>query len=82
LWLLSGSAFPASGAHAWIRIAMALNPITYGVAAVRRALYSGDPHLLPGVPTLRLSLAVTAAFALIMLVTSGWVTRRRTAVMA
>jgi ABC-2 type transport system permease protein len=62
MWLLSGSFFPAEGAPAWLRAAMAVNPLTYGVAALRRAL-GGASASLPG---LGLSVAVTAAFAIAM----------------
>lgn len=41
MWLLSGAFFPASGAAGWIRYVMAFNPLTYGVAALRDALYDG-----------------------------------------
>ncbi len=37
-WLLSGAIFPASGAAVWIQWLMKLNPLTYGVAAMRAAL--------------------------------------------
>jgi ABC-2 type transport system permease protein len=60
MWFLSGSFFPAEGAPAWLRIAMAVNPLTYGVASLRRAL---DPSAA-GLPTATLSIAVTFAFAL------------------
>ena len=43
LWLMSGALFPATNPHSWIFWAIHLNPVTYGVAAVRRALYAGDP---------------------------------------
>jgi ABC-2 type transport system permease protein len=59
MWLLSGAFFPASGAPPWLRALMAANPLTYGVAALRRALGGGAPDL----PGAGLSLAVTAAFA-------------------
>ena len=38
MWLLSGALFPASGAHTWIGWVMRLNPLTYGLAALRQAL--------------------------------------------
>jgi ABC-2 type transport system permease protein len=60
MWFLSGSFFPAEGAPAWLRAAMAVNPLTYGVASLRRAL---DPSA-SGLPTPALSVAVTSAFAL------------------
>ena len=39
LWLLSGALFPATGAAGWISAIMRLNPLTYGVAALRQLLY-------------------------------------------
>ncbi|HRY45999.1 MAG TPA: ABC transporter permease, partial [Thermoanaerobaculia bacterium] len=60
MWFLSGSFFPAEGAPAWLRAAMAVNPLTYGVASLRRAL---DPATSAG-PSATLSVAVTLAFAL------------------
>jgi ABC-2 type transport system permease protein len=39
LWLLSGSLFPLSGASGWLRWIMRLNPLTYGVEALRRLLF-------------------------------------------
>jgi ABC-2 type transport system permease protein len=41
LWLLSGSLFPLSGASGWLRLLMRLNPLTYGVEALRGLLYPG-----------------------------------------
>src|SRR3984893_2981643 len=39
LWLLSGALFPLSGASGWLRLLMRLNPLTYGVEALRNLLY-------------------------------------------
>jgi ABC-2 type transport system permease protein len=39
LWLLSGALFPANGASGWIRWVMRLNPLTYGLDALRTALF-------------------------------------------
>jgi ABC-2 type transport system permease protein len=39
LWLLSGSLFPLTGASGWLRWVMRLNPLTYGVEALRRLLF-------------------------------------------
>jgi len=60
MWFLSGSFFPSEGAPAWLRAAMAVNPLTYGVAALRHALDPGAS----GLPSSGLSVAVTFAFAL------------------
>ncbi len=43
MWFLSGALFPLSGAPDWLRAIMRWNPLTYGVAALRRALYGGSP---------------------------------------
>src|SRR6476659_5623985 len=37
MWMLSGSLFPADGASGWLRVIMHLNPLTYGVDALRNA---------------------------------------------
>src|SRR6267154_1600680 len=39
LWLLSGALFPLSGASGWLRVIMRLNPLTYGVQALRDLMY-------------------------------------------
>src|SRR5438270_101932 len=41
LWLLSGALFPMDGASGWIRALMYVNPLTYGVSALRALLYPG-----------------------------------------
>ena len=63
LWLLSGSFFPAQGAPAWLRVLMACDPLTYGMAAFRRVLYPGGGPATQGLPGAGLSLAVTFLFA-------------------
>ena len=39
MWLLCGAVFPASGAPGWLRVVMELNPLTYGMSAVRWSIY-------------------------------------------
>jgi ABC-2 type transport system permease protein len=58
MWLLSGAFFPVAGTPGWLRLAMEINPLTYGVAAVRRALAWGGPDPGAAVPSLALSLAI------------------------
>ena len=65
MWLLSGAFFPAAGATPWLRLVMALNPLTYGLAALRHCLYVGVPAADAGIPALPISLLVTFAFAAI-----------------
>ena len=61
LWLLSGSFFPAKGVPWWLAILMKVNPLTYGVSAMRQILYPGDRLQAADLPSLEISLAVTLA---------------------
>lgn len=63
IWLLSGAFFPATGATALLRWAMMLNPLTYGMAALRRCLYLGQTSEIGAVPPLGISLVVVILFA-------------------
>src|SRR5262249_33153970 len=61
LWLLSGALFPVSGASAWIRLLMRVNPLTYGMDALLLTLLpAGAPVTALG---LWPSIAVLAGFA-------------------
>jgi len=60
LWLLSGALFPLSSASGWLRLLMRLNPLTYGVEALRNLLYPESPTVLP----LPASIAALALFAI------------------
>ena len=62
LWLLSGSLFPLAGASGWIRVIMHLNPLTYGVEALRGLLYPGAETSFP----LASSMATLLLFSLVM----------------
>ncbi len=42
MWFLSGALFPASGAWKGLKWIMYLNPLTYGLAGLRRAMYLGQ----------------------------------------
>ena len=73
MWLLSGSLFPASGAQKWMAWLMKINPLTYGVTAIRHGLYWDQP-----VEHATLALVITAVFAAVMLVLSLWAAQRTT----
>lgn len=79
LWMLSGAFFPAAGAPSWLGWAMRLNPLTYGVAALRRSLYLAHPIAMGHLPALGSSLAVTLGFALVSFVAATAVVRRSSA---
>jgi ABC-2 type transport system permease protein len=67
MWILSSALFPSEGAARWVQILMAVNPLTYGVAAIRATLYGGTAGTT-GDPPLATSVAVIAIFATVMLV--------------
>lgn len=62
IWILSGAFFPATGVPGWLGWIMRLNPLTYGMAALRRALYLSSPSAIGGLPPFAFSFAVTIAF--------------------
>jgi ABC-2 type transport system permease protein len=68
LGILSGAMFPAPGGG-WIRWVERLNPMSYGVSVVRRALYSGELPVGTGIAgsSALVELCVLAAFALVCL---------------
>jgi ABC-2 type transport system permease protein len=45
MWMLSGALFPVSGAAGVAQVVMRLDPLTYGLAGLRRCLYWNDPHV-------------------------------------
>lgn len=62
IWLLSGAFFPATGAPAPLRWLMLINPLTYGMAALRRCLYLSNPTAVGAVPPLLPSLLISIGF--------------------
>ncbi|MDA0745344.1 MAG: ABC transporter permease [bacterium] len=77
MWLLSGAFFPASGAPFWLAWVIYINPLTYGMAALRHALYMEAPFRAGDSPTMGLCLVITALFALFTLAVSIGVVGRR-----
>ncbi len=74
LWLLSGALFPLSGASGWLRLLMRLNPLTYGVEALRSLLFPAGPTEL----TLSYSLLVLVGFTTAMFLLAFAMANRRT----
>lgn len=77
MWFLSGALFPASGASGWVSWIMALNPLTYGVAALRHAMYPPSSELVKQLPPMLVCLAVTAGFAMVMIALCTRAVQRR-----
>jgi ABC-2 type transport system permease protein len=75
MWMLSGAPFPASGAAGWIRGMMAVNPMTYGVEALRQAFYVGaetaGPAPLWGMSPV-VTVGATALFGAAIFVIATW----------
>jgi len=62
LWLLSGALFSLKGASKWMQVIMRLNPLTYGVDALRGLLYPGmETNFAPAA-----SMATLVLFSLVM----------------
>src|SRR5580693_5865296 len=74
LWLVSGALFPLAGASGWIRIIMRLNPLTYGVEALRGLLYPGAETTFP----LPSAMATLVLFSLVMFGAAFLMANRRT----
>jgi ABC-2 type transport system permease protein len=74
LWLLSGALFPLSGASKSLQIVMRLNPLTYGVEALRGLLYPSAEATFP----LPSAMATLLLFSLVMLALAVLMANRRT----
>jgi ABC-2 type transport system permease protein len=74
LWLLSGALFPVSGASGWLRLLMRINPLTYGVEALRGVLYPASPIVSP----LAVSIAALGLFTFCMFALCFVMVNRRT----
>jgi len=58
MWLLSGSFFPG-GTSGWLSVIIRLNPLTYGVAGLRRLLYSETLPVGEALPSMMMCCVVT-----------------------
>jgi ABC-2 type transport system permease protein len=76
MWLLSGSVFPASGAPDWLKFVIAVNPLTYGLAAVRWSIYGVTKAAEMSLPSFAVSLAVSVVFAVCTVAAAIVLTRR------
>jgi len=75
LWLVSGALFPLSGASGWLRGIMEVNPLTYGVEALRALLFPASTQLF----SLTASMATLLLFTLLMFGIAFALANRRTA---
>ncbi len=77
MWLLSGAGFAPAGASEWRRYVMLVNPMTYGVSALRTILTSPDASV--GLTAVGGPLTFIAVFGLLMLALSSWTVHYRQA---
>jgi ABC-2 type transport system permease protein len=82
MWLLSGAFFPAAGAPPLLLWIIRLNPLSYGVSAVRRLLHGAEaigsaPGAALELPSLAASVGVTCGFALATVVGATIIARQR-----
>ncbi len=77
--LLSGAFFPMDGVHPVMEALMTINPLTYGLASLRYALYGVESGVTAGLPDMGLCLGITVAFAFSMFMLGTLITLRRTA---
>ena len=78
LWFLSGALFPPQNAWGALRWLMRFNPLSYGLAGIWRAIYFDRPSELAALPGWGLIIAVSGAFALLMLLLSTRVATAKT----
>ena len=77
MWLLSGAFFPVQESG-WLSWLMRINPLTYGVAGLRRLLYwDRELPVAAGLPALSTCVAVTGLFFVVCVSVAVWETQRR-----
>lgn len=66
MWLLSGAFFPGNGTD-WLSWIIRLNPLTYGLAGLRRIMYQGRLPVSDTLPAMNICLAVTVLMTVLYL---------------
>jgi ABC-2 type transport system permease protein len=77
MWLLSGAFFPGRDSG-WLSWVIRLNPLTYGVAGLRR-LMATDAESVADLPSLGLCVMLTVAFGIVCTAGAVLLTQRRSA---
>jgi ABC-2 type transport system permease protein len=67
-----------TGVPGLIEWVMRVNPLTYGMAALRRCLYLGNPEAAGHVPGLALALGITVLFGILAFIAATDAARRST----
>lgn len=80
IWMLSGAFFPSTGVPAWLYWPMRLNPLSYGMIALRRGLYLGEPVSFCSLSAFRWSVVVAIGFAIVTFAVAARTARRAASV--
>lgn len=75
MWLVSGAFFPG-GESGWLFWLIRINPLTYGVAGLRRLLYEESLPVTPELPSMTMCVAITVAVTLGLTTISAWMVSR------
>ncbi|MCA9034894.1 MAG: ABC transporter permease [Planctomycetaceae bacterium] len=75
MWLVSGAFFPGADAG-WLTWLIRLNPLTYGVAGLRRILYAVPLPATPELPSMPACLTMTAITVSITTAFAVWLVSR------
>ncbi len=77
MWMLSGALFPLAGAAGVAQIVMRLDPLTYGLAGLRRCLYWNDPGVASDGLGYTACLTISVVFAIVLFVIASAVANKR-----
>jgi ABC-2 type transport system permease protein len=78
MWMLSGALFPVSGAAGAAQVVMLMDPLTYGLAGLRRCLYWNDPTVATGNLSYIPCLLISIVFAAVLFILASWIASKRT----
>ena len=79
IWLMSGAFFPSGGVATPLAWVMRLDPLTYGLAALRRCLAFRGAMTAEELPGLAFSLTITVLFGAAMFAAAATTARRSSA---
>ena len=75
MWLVSGAFFPG-GDSGWLFWLIRVNPLTYGVAGLRRLLYSQSLPVTAELPPMTLCITVTVGVTVSLTLLAAWMVSR------
>jgi ABC-2 type transport system permease protein len=78
LWFLSGAIFAPQTAWVGLKWVMRVNPLSYGLAGLQRAVFGNVPSVA-ALPGWELIIGVSVAFALLMFLLASFIARGRVA---